>query len=312
MDILVTGAFGFVGQHLAKELVANVHAVHAFDISSPKKIESTLWQSVHFGNICNINDLIKAIKEVKPDACCHLAGMAFVPDGWAMPQQLFEINLIGTINLIEAVRATLADQTKILFVSSAEVYGTRSSPAPLSEESLLNPENPYAVSKASADIMTLLYAKKGFINAVVARPYNHTGPGQSPKFAIPSFATQLLAIRNKKVENKIYVGNLKSIRYFTDVRDTVRAYRLLLEKGVSGNAYNISTSQETSLEKILQTLCEIIDVKPEIIVDPARFRPQTTCPKLDITKIEKHTGWCPAIPLSQTLRDIVHTLKQDS
>jgi GDP-4-dehydro-6-deoxy-D-mannose reductase len=310
VNVLITGAFGFVGKHLARELSSFCHTAHAFDVAVPQHYQKDVWASVHTGDIQNINSLISALKDSKADACCHLAGMAFVPDGWNMPQQLFEINLIGTINVLEACRKISNKNIKILFASSAEVYGYNQSASPLTELSPLNPDNPYAVSKASADMMTLLYAKKELINTVVARPYNHIGPEQSTKFAVPSFALQLLAIQNKKSENKIYVGNLKSRRYFTDVRDVVRAYRLLLEKGISGNAYNISSSQKTSLEEILQMLCNIIGVHPQIEIDPSRFRPADNCPELDITKIKQHTDWQPLIPLKKTLEDTVKALKK--
>ncbi len=302
MKILVTGACGFVGRHLINELTTHGHQVIGLDIgSSPAWLTDTTFISA---NITEADAVDKAVTDTKPDACIHLAAWAFVPSGTSDPAKIFDINLAGTTHVLEAFRKA-APLARILFVSTSHVYGMRVRSAPIQEEELLGPDTFYAISKAAADQICLLYTKLYGMNVLVARPHNHIGPGQSPQFAIASFARQVAAIRNG-APPVMKVGNLDNRRDFTDVRDIVRAYRLLLEKGSPGKAFNIASGHEVRVGDVLNRLCELAGVKPEISRDAKFYRPIDENPTLNTQRIRAETGWTPIIPLDQTLQDILN------
>jgi GDP-4-dehydro-6-deoxy-D-mannose reductase len=302
MKILVTGACGFVGRHLINELTSNGHEVIGLDIgSTPAWLTPSTYISA---DITNGEATDKAVNDAHADACIHLAAWAFVPSGIGDPAKIFDINLAGTTHVLEAFRKT-ASKARILFISTSHVYGMRTRSAPIHEDELLGPDTFYAISKAAADQICLLYAKQYKMNVLVARPHNHIGPGQSPKFAIASFARQVAAIRNGATP-AMKVGNLDNRRDFTDVRDIVRAYRLLIEKGNVGKAYNIASCHEVRVGDVLTRLCELAGVKPDISRDPAFYRPLDENPTLNTDRIRHDTGWTPIIPLDQTLSDILN------
>lgn len=302
MKILVTGACGFVGRHLISELTAHGHQVIGLDMGTmPAWLTAPTFISA---NITDAAAMEKIVADVTPDACIHLAAWAFVPSGTVAPAKILDINLVGTTHVLEAFRKT-SSTARILFISTSHVYGMRARSAPIQEEDLLGPDTFYAISKAAADQICLLYAKQYGMNIVVARPHNHIGPGQSPQFSIASFARQVAAIRNG-APPAMKVGNLDNHRDFTDVRDIVRAYRLLIEKGSTGKAYNIASGREVRVGDVLTRLCELAGVKPDISRDPAFYRPADENPILDTQRIRKDTGWAPVIPLDQTLTDILN------
>ena len=193
----------------------------------------------------------------------------------------------------------------MVVASTSQVYGNPSVRTPLNEDAPMMPENPYAVSKMSADLTALLYAKRYAMPVMVARPANHIGPGQSTDFVVPAFASQVAAIAAGKREPVMKVGNLDSEREFTDVRDVAHAYRLLLEKGNPGQAYNIATDHFVKIRYILEKLCELAGAKPRIETDPNLFRPTDTQARLDASRIRNDVGWIPSIALDQTLKDIL-------
>jgi GDP-4-dehydro-6-deoxy-D-mannose reductase len=254
-------------------------------------------------DICDASALKAAVRQVAPEACVHLAALAFVPSGKSSPRLMTEVNVMGTVNLLEALR-TDSPTTRLLFVSTAQVYGTRARPTPAREDDALLPESLYGITKAAADSIALLYARQYAMPVMVARPYNHIGPGQAPDYVVASFARQIMAIR-QGAPPVIKVGNLESRRDFTDVRDIVRAYCLLLEKGVPGEAYNIASGHQVKIGEILTTLSELAGVHPEIVREESLFRPDDHCLELDSSSLRKTTHWSPLIPLRQTLADIV-------
>ena len=301
MRVLVTGSQGFVGRHLIRELSRGGLEIGAFDLASANG--RCPGMDYYQGDIQDQKAIEQAVKKFLPEACIHLSGLAFVPEGWTNTENLFSVNSIGTINFLEACRQ-YAPAARILVVSSAEVYGRRPAKSPIDEDAPLTPDNPYAISKAAADTMTLLYARQYSMHTMTARPSNHIGPGQSENFAVASFAAQLGAMAVKKCPAVIKVGNLDSTRDFTDVRDVVRAYRLLIEKGRRGEAYNIASGRKISMHLILDKLCKITGVKPEIKVATELYRPPEPRPVLNTAKIEKETGWRPEIDIETTLRAV--------
>lgn len=299
MKILVTGVCGFVGKHVLDELAANGHEPVGMDIGEAPPLLPPR-QFVR----CNITDAeatARIIAEVKPDACLHLAGWAATSKG--SPATIMEVNLMGTLNVLEGFRRT-GSAARILCVSSAHVYGMKARSTPIREDDTLAPDTVYAVSKAAADQLVRIYFSQYGLNTMVARPHNHIGPGQSPNFAIPAFASQVKAIRQGALP-VMKVGNLDNRRDFTDVRDVARAYRLLLEKGIPGRAYNITSGRESRIGDILDLLCKLAGVTPEITRDETLYRPLDQNPVLNIERIRQDTGWEALIPIGKTLADIL-------
>jgi GDP-4-dehydro-6-deoxy-D-mannose reductase len=303
MRILITGSQGFAGRHLINELQKNNWQIGGFD-KTPASRET--HDIEYFQSDIRDNAAVEhAVKQFKPDACIHLSGIAFVPHGLKNVEEVLSVNTLGTICLLEACRQ-FVPAIRFLFVSSSEVYGPARDKKSVAEDDFLSPDNPYAVSKAAADYIVRFYARQYGMHTIVARPSNHIGPGQSTAFAVSSFAAQLAA---RPAPEIIKVGNLDSTRNFTDVRDVVRAYRLLIEKGEKGAAYNIAAGREVKLRYILEQLFEISGIKPKIEIDPERFRPDVPRPRLDTSKIRDEINWKPEIAMETTLRDIMSEAK---
>ncbi len=302
MHVLVTGVAGFAGRHLARDLRAAGHTVAGYDCAPPDRAPAV---DVYIaGDIGDRQALDAAVAAARPDAAVHLCGRTFVPESWEHPDDIVRVNLLGTLALLEACRRR-APAARVLVVSSAEVYGTRPRPAPVAEDAPLDPDNPYAISKAAADLFALRLAAHHRSPVMTVRPGNHIGPGQRGPFAVASFAAQVAAIRRGDTPAVLRVGNLDSRRDFTDVRDVVRAYRLLLERGRPGLAYNLSSGRQVTLRAILDDLCALSGLRPAIETDPARYRPAADRPCLDTRRIAADTGWTAAIPLAATLRDLL-------
>lgn len=301
MRVLITGSAGFVGAYLIKELQASGHSVVGFDrVSSPHLSSADQCE----GSIEDESALTQWISQQKPDACVHLAGMAFVPTAWDQPQQAMNVNVNGTLNVLTAFHAA-QPQARVLVVTSSEVYGREDRREPVLEDDALLPSSLYGVSKAAADLSSLMFGRHHGMCVMTARPQNHIGPGQSERFAMPSFARQIAElVRQGSPNGTLRTGNLEARRDFTDVRDVARAYRLLLESGKAGDAYNIASGQMIAIQDMLDELCRHAKISPTIEVDPKLYRPADRPPQLSIEKISSHVGWHPEIPLSQTLKDI--------
>lgn len=301
MRVLITGADGFVGHWAVEVLTRAGHEVIPTE-PSPRR-PGTLPLDV-----TDRPAMETLIGEKMPDACLHLGGIAFVPMGWKNPVRLYEINTLGTLNVLEAFRHQ-NPKAAILMVSSAEVYGREAREHSVDEEAALRPSNLYGVSKLAADESCLLYARHYGMRIMTARPANHIGPGQSEHFVATAFARQLIALKKQGGAGILQVGNLEAQRDFLDVRDVVEAYRLLLEQGQGGQAYNLASGQLTRIQEMLDTLCDILDCHPDILVDPELYRPADQPVVLDSTRIRQETGWTPTYELRQTLSDLVDSLR---
>ncbi len=304
--VLITGAAGFVGRHLVRELQAHGHDVVTTDV-----LPSADLPGYRQTELRDRNALKTLVRETKPDACVHLGAISFVPDGDTNPEMLLTVNIAGTVNVAEAIRSEVPE-CRLLFVSTAQVYGPvtsiRAANVPIRENAPLLPLSMYAISKAAAEQAVLAFGSAYGIETLIARPANHTGPGQSTKFVAVSFAQQLVDAKQNN-RSDIHVGNLDSIRDFTDVRDVVKAYRLIVERGQSGLAYNITTNARVRIGELLDRLQKIIGIEPNILVDPALYRPGDASLKLDVSRLRDHTSWIPEFNLDQTLSDIVTSLK---
>ncbi len=303
MRVLVTGSSGFVGKHLLHELLQHGHAPLAFDLAPDRSLPASVPGFA--GDVLNAEELARLVARLRPEACIHLSGISFVPASWQNPAQTLAVNLLGAAHLLEAFRQA-AVPARILVISSAQIYGAQPRERPLTEDDLPHPDSPYAVSKAAADQLTLLYARRHGLHAMTVRPTNHIGPGQSTQFVVPALTEQLLAIARHQAPPVVKVGNLENRRDFIDVRDVVRGYRLLIESGRGGQAYNLASGQEISIREILDQLCRIVGVNPQVATDPGRFRATESQPRLASAKIASELHWKPEIPMAATLRDVVH------
>lgn len=309
MRILITGITGFVGSHLAEYALKM-----GVEVFGTYRWRSRMDNIEHLiGKIklveCDLRDatsIRNALREAKPDRIFHLAAQSYVPTSWTAPADTMHINVIGTVNLFEAVRQLEID-CRILNAGSSEEYGLQfEHELPIKETNQLRPLSPYAVSKVAQDLLGWQYYRSYGMFIVRTRAFNHSGPRRPEAFVDSGFAQQITKIEAGLQEPVIYVGNLDAKRDFTDVRDIVRAYWLALEKCQPGEVYNICSGKGRSIREVLETLIDMAKVRVEIRQDPARMRPSDV-PVLvgDNTKFCEQTGWSPEIPYEQTLLDML-------
>jgi len=297
--ILITGANGFVGRHAIREFTENGYEV--FEGVGPE-VRPAHDHQVQF-NLQHYEIIRFLVDHLKPDACLHLAGQAHIPFCREDPVTANDLNVTGTVRLLEAFRRHRPDAC-ILAVTSAEVYGQVPSGQAIEESDPLTPTTLYGITKQAADEACLAFADQLDMRVMTARPWNHIGPGQHPRFVASAFARQFAAFR-RGGEPLMKTGNLESQRDFTDVRDIVRGYRLILEKGVSGNAYNLSSSHLRPIRDLIDGFSNITGITPKLETDPDLYRPTDASPLLSTKKIRKQCGWSPVIPFEESLRDIL-------
>jgi GDP-4-dehydro-6-deoxy-D-mannose reductase len=284
----VTGAAGFVAGWLAEHLRACGDTVVRVDADVDVRDGAAVRES---------------LTAAAPEVVYHLAGLAHVGRSWEDPVPTFLVNALGTLNVLEAAAACSTPPT-VLVVSSAEVYGSADGAA-LSEEAPLRPVSPYASSKAAAEFVALQEHLGRGIPVVRARPFNHVGPGQSPDFVVSALARRIVAAE-RAGGGAVPVGNLDAERDFTDVRDVVRAYRLLVERGRPGEAYNVASGSAVRVRDVAEHLAALARCPVELVVDPSLVRPVDVPVLLgDATRLRAETGWVPEIPLEQTLVDVL-------
>jgi GDP-4-dehydro-6-deoxy-D-mannose reductase len=285
---LVTGARGFVGQHLVPRLAAAGFEVHAVD----RELD------VRDG------DAVEAcVAQLRPDAIVHLAAQSSVALSEREPEESTRVNFLGTLHVLEAA-ARRAPDARVLLIGSGEQYGAADLAAPaFSESSPQQPRSAYARSKACADLLGAHYASDG-LDVVRIRAFNHTGPGQSDTFVAASFARQVAEIAAGRREPLLQVGNLDSVRDFLDVEDVVQAYLRLLDRRVPANSYNVASGVPRRIGDLLRSLLRLAEIDPRIEVDPARVRPaNASCG--DAERLRAATGWLPRVPFELTLRRLL-------
>jgi GDP-4-dehydro-6-deoxy-D-mannose reductase len=311
MRVLVTGADGFVGGHLCRLLreagdeVVVWHGPRESHESGTPRMGSG-ERVVDVRDAKAVNDAVAA---ARPDAIVHLAAVSSVAVSHAEPVVTFDVNTMGTLHLCVAARA-LAPSPRVLFVSSGEVYGPTAPGERAAESAPLAPVNPYAASKVAAEVIGFQFARSYGLDFLCARPFAHVGTGQAPIFAIPSFARQVADARRRgEARGTILVGNLEPVRDFSDVRDVVAAYRLLLQRGARGEAYNVCSGEVRSIRGVLDDLIELGGTVIDIRVDPSRLRP-SDLPNLvgDASKL-RSLGWSPTFALRDALRDILAAME---
>jgi GDP-4-dehydro-6-deoxy-D-mannose reductase len=289
---LVTGAGGFVGVHLVRHLEQE-----GDDVVELERRNDGI-------DIADADALTEAVVAAKPEAVYHLAGAADVGGSWAAPRETFLANALGTLNVLEASREAGAE--RVLAVTSADVYGrVTSDELPLGEDRPLRPVSPYAASKVAADALAQQAWLGHRLPVIRVRAFNHLGPGQSDRFVAPSLAARI-ARNERDGGDEVPIGNMTPRRDVTDVRDVVRAYRLLMEAGEPGAVYNVCRGSAVSVQQIAAALLAMATRPMRLVSDPALQRP-VDIPVLvgDNTALRAATGWEPTIPLDQTLSDVL-------
>lgn len=311
MKILITGITGMVGSHMADYILANypsteIHGLIRWrsPLDNIQHIHSKI--SLHQAELRDLNSLILLLKKIKPNWIFHLAAQSYVSSSFHAPADTLHTNIIGTTNLLDAIRITGVD-SKIHICSSSEVYGqVAKDELPIRETNPFRPASPYAVSKIGEDMIALQYYLSYGIKTVRTRMFTHTGPRRGDVFAESAFAKQIAEIEAGIRQGPMKVGNLNSVRTFADVRDAVRAYWLLLEKCPSGEVYNIGGNRTMTIGAMLDILKGMAKCKIEHEVDPALLRPSDVTLQIpDISKFQAVTGWKPEITLEETLRDLL-------
>lgn len=297
MRALITGAGGFVGEHLATHL-----REHGDEVLLTDRSRDGL-------DILDAPALLDHLRATRPEVIYHLAGASDVGGSWKTPQITFRANAEGTLNVLWAAREAGAD--RILAVGSADVYGkVTPDELPLTERSPLRPVSPYAASKVAADTVAE-QAWLGYSQHVVrARPFNHLGPGQVTRFVAPALAERI-ARNELDGARELRVGNLTPRRDFTDVRDVVRAYRLMMVSGEAGEVYNVCSGTAIAVQDLALQMLEMSTTPQELVEDPELVRP-VDIPVLlgDASKLEARTGWRPQIPLATTLADLLDDMRR--
>jgi len=311
MRVLVTGITGFAGSHLVDYILAEKKGV---DIVGIQRWRSRTENVEHFLSKvrmveCDLRDASSVrdvLDEVRPDWIFHLAAQSFVPTSWTAPTESLVTNIIGQLNIFEAVKK-LHIQPRIQLACSSEEYGmVFEKELPIRETNPLRPLSPYAVSKVGQDMLGYQYFMSFKLPVIRTRGFNHEGPRRGPVFVCSDFAKQIADIEKGVRPPVIRVGNLDARRDFTDVRDVVRAYWLALEKGEPGEVYNICSGKDWTIRAMLDHLLTLTKAKVKVEQDPARMRPSDVPVLLgDASKFRKTTGWEPVIPFEKTLSDLL-------
>lgn len=298
--VLVTGAAGFAGSHLVDLLSASrepVVAWHRPGGSPPSSVGRATWEPV---DLLDREAVRAAVARTRPRAVYHCAGAAHVARAWDHVERTFAANVRGTHHLFEALQAEQRD-ARVLLTSSAMVYA--SADAAIAEDHQLAPVNPYGLSKLAQELLAVHTPR---LQIMIARAFNHCGPRQNPFFVASGFARRIADIEAGRWEREMTVGNLEARRDLTDVRDTVRAYQAILERGVPGRVYNVCTGRAIAIRDLLDRLLARARVPIPIRVDPARYRPNDVPLLLgDPSRIQQELGWSPEIPFDRTLDDLL-------
>lgn len=332
MRVLITGVTGMAGSHLAEYLLTiegvEVYGIYRWrsrmdnldDLKKGRRLNIIASEletvppdrsdssklNLMAADITDPFSMKRVIAAVKPDRIFHLAAQSYVPVSWIAPAETLHTNIIGEVNLLEAVRAAGIDP-KIHVAGSSEEYGfVLPEELPVKETNPLRPLSPYGVSKVAQEMLAYQYFRSYGLKTIVTRGFNHEGPRRGEVFVTSSLAKQVAEVEKGLKPPVLYVGDLSSKRDWSDVRDFVRAYWLVSEKGTPGEVYNIGSGVAREVREMLDMLLGMTDVSIEVKVDPARLRPSDVkilvC---DATKFRKLTGWQPQIPFEQTMKDLL-------
>ncbi len=312
-NVLVTGASGFVGSYLVEDLLNEgsnvIGLIRRKSVKNLDNIQHLLSEErlkLVNGDLLDMYSLVSVLRDNDIDVVSHLAAQAFVPESFKNPIDTYQTNVLGTVNLLEAIRIVDRD-IKMHFAGTSEEYGlVYPEECPIKETNPLRPRSPYAVSKVAGDLASEIHAKAYGIYVVRTRAFNHEGPKRGYQYVTTVIAQQVADILKGKA-NKIVLGNLEAERDWMDVRDAVRGYRLAIEKGKSGEVYNLGSGTPRSVKELTRMCLEMYNLKDiPIELDKSRLRPlEVPLLQCDYTKAKKELGWEPKIPLEKTMRDMV-------
>ncbi|HQE91316.1 MAG TPA: GDP-mannose 4,6-dehydratase [Anaerolineae bacterium] len=313
MRILITGATGFVGSHLRRYFLTHTDGeiVGTSYPDTPPPPEDPQRETLHFLDLRDAEATRALLAQSPPDYIIHLAAQSHVPTSYQDPWGTLENNIRGQLNLLEGCK-TLHLTPRTLVIGSGEEYGRAgAAELPLTENHPLRPENPYSVSKVAQDVLGYQYFISFGLPIIRMRPFNHVGPGQSVRFVLPAFASQVADIEAGRQTPVMRVGNLTPARDFTDVRDVVRAYHLALTRGVPGEVYNIASGTPRTIQSLVDYLITLATVPIRVEIDPQRYRPADV-PVIygSAAKLQRDTGWKPEIPFEQTIQDVLDEWRQ--
>jgi len=311
MKVLITGITGMVGSHLSNYILENHKDVEIHGLirwRSPLDNIMPILDKItlHQGELRDLNSLVVLLNKIKPHWIFHLAAQSYVLTSFDIPADTLHTNIIGTTNLLDAIRITGLDIT-IHVCSSSEVYGqVTKDELPIRETNPLRPASPYAVSKVGEDMIAFQYFLSYGMKTIRTRMFTHTGPYRGDVFAESAFAKQIAEIECGIRQNPMKVGNLDSVRTFADVRDAVKAYWLLMEKGQPGEVYNIGGNETMTIGDMLAILKKFAHCQIDHVIDKNLIRPSDVSLQIpDISKFQQLTGWQPDIPFEQTLKDLL-------
>ena len=303
MKLLVTGGAGFVGRYLLR----HIHETYDWELHVTKLPQESIacdFARIHDLDILDRQAVTDLMRQVQPDYIIHLAAQSSVAVSWKKPDLTVDINVKGCVNLLDGIREA-GLSPRILLIGSSEEYGyLRPEDIPVREDTLPRPGNIYAATKVSQNLLGSIYARAYGMDIMMVRAFNHIGPEQLPQFVVADFCRQVAEIELGQKPPVISTGNLSAARDFTDVRDVVRAYGLLLQQGQAGLTYNIGSGRAIKIEEILQMILALSEKEIRHEIDPARLRPvDLPIIEADTTRIREATGWEPRIPISETIKE---------
>ena len=299
---LVIGAAGFVGKYLIDEMQAD--GMEVFATKLPHEKLDQVHASVYDLDIMDKEAIVGLLFEIRPDYIFHLAAQSSVGLAWKNPGLTVDVNIKGSINVMDAIRE-LFYKPRVLLIGSGEEYGhILPGETPITEENALRPGNIYAATKACQNMIGNIYSKAYDMELVMVRAFNHIGPGQAPMFVVSDFCKQVVEIEKGLREPGMKVGNLAARRDFTDVRDVVKAYVKLIQWGKSGETYNVGSGNAQEIRSVLNLIISKSTADISVEIDPNKLRPvDVPIIEADIAKLNRLTGWLPQIPLEQTIQE---------
>lgn len=303
MKALVIGGGGFVGPYLVRHLTDDCG--YEVTVTKTEKEQLVMDNAVVKNlDILDIGQIVELLKAEQPDYIFHLAAQSSVAYSWKNPTLTIDVNIKGCVNLLDAVRQ-LDKKPRVLLIGSGEEYGhIKEGECPIVEDNTVRPGNIYAATKACQNMLGKIYSDAYGLDIMMVRAFNHIGPNQTPMFVVADFCKQVADIEKVRQEPVIYVGNLSAKRDFTDVRDVVKAYALLVEHGRRGETYNVGTGHAIAISQILDEIVAMSDTAIEVKVDENKLRPvDVPIIEPDIDKIKSEVGWQPVISLEQTLKE---------
>ena len=313
MTALIIGAAGFVGSYLIQHLSDTYDwEIHATKLSSETFDASDI--RIHDLDIMNTVEIEILLKKLRPDYIFHLAAQSSVALSWKNPALTVDINIKGTLNILDTIRNIPGYSPKILLIGSGEEYGyILPDETPINEQVIPRPGNIYAATKACQNMLGSIYSRAYGLHLIMVRAFNHIGPNQAPIFVVSDFCKQVAEIEAGIKPPVMRVGNLQAKRDFTDVRDVVRAYGLLIQKGQAGETYNIGSGHAIAIQELLDKILSLSEKNISVELDTARLRPaDIPVIEADIQKIQQLTAWKPEISLNQTLLETLNYWRENA